>query len=415
VPIDAGYNVSEGFIEARAPIAQDKPWAKEISVDGGYRYSKYSTAGHTNAYKFEVQYAPLDDVRFRGSFERAIRAPNLIDLYTPPQYGQQGFFGVDPCAGANPSASLAQCENTGVTPAQYGNITQCAAGQCGQITGGNTALKPEVANTYAVGLTLTPTMLHGFTASFDLFNIDLKNEINVTPGAYLFNQCLDTGDPTFCSQVVRNHVNGALTGATVAGGGYIVQTSQNIAEAIFRGIDVQMGYKYTLPGIWGALSTTFSGSYLLKSTTTPAPGQHTFDCAGLFGPNCNTTINPRWRHNMRVNWETPLHVILSAQWRFIGKVGVDNNDPDPSLFGSSTRLGTADPYNSGLPNISYIDLSAIYAVTEGISLRAGVNNVLDKDPPLAAAAYIGGAGTANALPSYDLVGRQAFVGFTAKF
>jgi outer membrane receptor protein involved in Fe transport len=65
--------------------------------------------------------------------------------------------------------------------------------------------------------------------------------------------------------------------------------------------------------------------------------------------------------------------------------------------------------------MSYIDMSAIYSVTEGISIRADVNNVLDKDPPLTAAAYLGGAGSANAFPSYDLLGRQAFIGFTAKF
>src|SRR5262249_23465417 len=151
---------------------------------------------------------------------------------------------------------------------------------------------------------------------------------------------------------------------------YIVQTSQNIAEVIFRGIDVQAAYRYPLPGSWGTITSTFSGSYLLKTTTTPAPGQHTFDCAGLYGPNCGTTINPRWRHNMRITWETAFHTTFSAQWRFIGKVGVDNNDPDPSLFGSS--VGAHDPFNEQLPNISYIDLSAIYKITEGISVRAGV-------------------------------------------
>ncbi|HEV7447008.1 MAG TPA: TonB-dependent receptor, partial [Steroidobacteraceae bacterium] len=380
VPIHAGYNVSEGFLEARAPIAQNMPWMNELNLNAGYRYSKYSTAGHTNAYKFEVQYAPLDDVRFRASFERAIRAPNLIELFTPPSYGQQGFLGLDPCAGANPTAPLDQCAHTGVTPGQYGHIPQCVSLQCGQITGGNMTLKPEVANTYTIGLTLTPTMLPGFSGSIDFFNIALKNQIGTFPGAYLFNQCLGTGDPTFCSQVVRNHVNGALTGATVAGGGYIVQTSQNIAKVVFRGIDVQAAYRYTLPGSWGSLSSSFNGSYLLKSLTTPAPGQHTFNCAGLFGPNCGTTINPKWRHNMRVSWETPFKASFAVQWRFIGKVGVDNNDPDPSLFGSSQ--GHYDPYNAQLPNMSYIDLSAMYSVTDGISIRAGVNNVLDKDPPL---------------------------------
>jgi iron complex outermembrane receptor protein len=114
-----------------------------------------------------------------------------------------------------------------------------------------------------------------------------------------------------------------------------------------------------------------------------------------------------------VNWETPFKVVFSAQWRFIGKTGLDNNDPAPGLFGATN--GALDPNNARIPSISYIDLSAIYNIYEGITIRAGVNNVLDKDPPIIASDYSGGAGTPNALPTYDLVGRQAFLGFTAKF
>jgi len=413
VPIHNGYSVNEGFIEARAAIVQNKPFAKELSFDAGYRYSNYSTSGAVNSYKFEVQYAPLDDIRLRASFERAIRAPNLIELFVPQIYGQSSQVGTDPCAGANPVASLAQCMHTGVTAAQYGNIAPCAGNQCGQLSGGNPDLKPETANTYTVGLTVTPTSVPGFSGSIDFFNIDLKNEISQIPEAYTFNQCLTTGAPEFCSNVVRNHVTGALSGATAAGGGYVLDTNANIAQVVVRGIDVQSSYRYSLPAAWGTVSTTFTGSYLLNNLTTPAPGQHTFDCAGLFGPNCNDTVNPRWRHNMRVNWETPFQVIFSAQWRFIGKVGLDNNDPDPSLFGASVRV--LNEANAQLPNMSYLDLSAIYNVYEGITLRAGVNNVLDKDPPIIATNFSGGAGTPNAFPSYDLLGRQAFVGFTAKF
>jgi iron complex outermembrane receptor protein len=414
VPIHNSYSVSEGFIEARAPIAQDQTGVKDLSLDAGYRYSKYSTAaGAANSYKFEVQYAPVDDVRLRGSFERAIRAPNIIELFVPPNYSQSPFVGTDPCAGPNPTASLAACMHTGVTAAQYGNIPQCVAVQCGQILGGNTALKPETADTYTVGLTFTPTFLRGFSGSVDFYNIDLKNQISQVPQNYVLSQCLATGDPTFCNDIVRNHATGGLSGATLASGGYIIATNQNIAKVVVRGIDVQSSYRYALPTGWGALSTTFSGTYLLNNLTTPAPGQHAFDCAGLFGPSCNNTVNPKWRHNMRVSWETPVKVVFSAQWRFIGKVGLDNNDPDPSLFGATA--GVFDRANAQLPNMSYIDLSAIYNIYEGISIRAGVNNVFDKDPPIIATDYSGGAGTPNTFPTYDLLGRQAFLGFTAKF
>jgi outer membrane receptor protein involved in Fe transport len=413
VPIHAGYSVSEGFIEARAPVAQNLNWVKELSADAGYRYSKYSTAGHTNTYKFEVQYAPTGDGRLRASYERAVRAPNIIELFNPPAYGQQSFLGVDPCAGATPTATLAQCEHTGVTAAQYGTIPQCVSDQCGQITGGNTALKPEVADTYTVGLTVTPTPIPHFSGSVDFFNINLKNEIGTVAGGYLFNQCLNTGDPAYCNLIVRNHVNGALTGATVSGGGYIVQTDVNIARVVVRGLDFQATYRYTLPGGWGTITPIFTGSWLLDWLTTPGPGQHTYNCVGLFGAQCNTTVNPRWRHVLRVNWETPFNLLLSLQWRFIGKTGSDNNDPDPSLFGK--EVGAYDPYNTHIPNYSYLDLSAIYTVREGITVRAGINNLFDKDPPIVAVDYTGGAGSPNTFPTYDLLGREAFVGITAKF
>jgi iron complex outermembrane recepter protein len=413
VPIHDGYSVDEAFLEVRGAVLQNQRFAKELSFDAGCRHSNYSTSGAVNAYKFEVQYAPLDDIRLRASFERAVRAPNIIELFVPQTYSQSGEVGTDPCAGTSPSASLAQCMHTGVTAAQYGNIAPCASTQCGQLKGGNPDLKPERANTYSVGLTVTPTYLPGFMASVDFFNIDLKDEISQFPQAYVLNQCLVTGAAEFCDNVVRNHVTGSLAGATAAGGGYILNINANIAQVLMRGIDVQSSYRYALPSGWGSLSTTFSGSYLLKNLTTPAPGEHAFDCAGLFGPNCNTSINPRWRHNMRLNWQTPFQVILSAQWRFIGKVGLDNNDPDPSLFGAS--FGGINAVNAQLPNMSYLDLSAIYTVHAGISLRAGVNNVLDEDPPIVATNFSGGTGTPNTLPGYDLLGRQAFVGFTAKF
>ncbi|HEX4025513.1 MAG TPA: TonB-dependent receptor, partial [Steroidobacteraceae bacterium] len=145
VPIDDSYAVSEGFTEIRAPLIQDRPWIRDLDLDAGYRYSSYSTAGVTNTYKFEVQYSPSPDFRLRYSYDRAVRAPNLIELYNPQSYSGQDFVATDPCAGATPTRSLAQCEHTGVSPAQYGSIPQCPANECGQVLGGNPLLKPEEA------------------------------------------------------------------------------------------------------------------------------------------------------------------------------------------------------------------------------------------------------------------------------
>jgi len=413
VATNASFDVNEGFIEARAPLVQDKPFVHDLDLDAGYRYSSYSSVGSTNTFKFEVQYAPLSDFRLRYSYDRAVRAPNLIELYNPLSYGQQSFLGVDPCAGPTPTASLVQCEHTGVTPAQYGSIPQCVAGQCGQVIGGNPDLKPEQADTYSVGLTLTPTSLPSFTASIDYWHIAFFDLIGVYPGATLFQSCLTTANPTFCSQIVRNKVTGALTGATVAGGGYILQTNYNLGSSVESGIDVQANYRLAL-GAFGSLTAALNGTYLQHSITTPYPGALSFDCAGLFGPDCNTnSINPRWRHTLRVSWQTPWDKLLvSANWRFIGKTSLDNNSNQPALMFS--EFGEYDYVDARIPNYSYFDLAATLEVWRNIEFRAGVNNVLDKSPPVISS-ELTGSGSPNTYPTYDELGRNLFIAFTAKF
>jgi iron complex outermembrane recepter protein len=421
VPIDAHYDINEAFAEFRAPLAHDLPGVYDLVADAGYRYSNYNTTGVTNTYKFEVQYAPLQDARLRFSFDRAVRAPNLIELFLAPSYGQEDAFTSDPCAGPTPTASQKDCANTGVSKAQYGSVPQCVSGQCGQVIEGNSQLKPEVAVTWSLGLTFTPTALPGFTASVDYYHIRLEDEIGNYPFAVLFNGCLLQDNPIYCSQIVRNGVTGALTGATVAGGGYMLQKDYNLGLSIVSGVDLVMNYRYNLPPGWGAFTAGLNGAYLLHDTTTPYPGSGSYDCAGLFGSSCeNGSVNPHWRHNLRLTWETPWNLLLSARWRFIGPTSFDNNSTNPLLAGAEENNTTTPPfydqYNARIPGYSYLDLTAVWHALSNLELRAGVNNVLDKDPPLIPSGDISGnSGPANSYPTYDYLGREIFVAFTAKF
>jgi iron complex outermembrane recepter protein len=432
-PIDKSYDVSEGFAEFRAPLAQDLPGVHDLTLDGGYRFSHYSTAGVTNTFKVEIQYAPTEDVRLRSSFDRAIRAPNLIDLYNPESYGEQSFVGVDPCAptvGAGgvitgaATASLAECAHTGVTPAQYGNgnvlgavyhgtIPQCVSDECGEIVGGNPNLQPEVANTFSVGLTFTPTELRGLTGSIDYYHIALSNVITSVPGAFVFSQCLQTGALSDCQWIVRNPVTGALTGATVAGGGYIVQTNTNIASEMVSGIDVQVDFRRPLADTWGTLVASLSGSWLQHTETAPAPGAPSFDCAGLFGATCDQSVNPKWRHNLRLSWETPWdHLMLSSYWRFISATTADNNSSQPALH--YVEVGSYDSANARIGSVSYFDLAAIWPITHQFEVSLVVNNVLDKDPPIVSVDYNGGT-IPYSFPAYDFLGREFELGARYRF
>jgi len=147
---------------------------------------------------------------------------------------------------------------------------------------------------------------------------------------------------------------------------------------------------------------------LSKDTTTPTPGAHTYDCAGLFGPTCQT-VNPKWRHTFRATWKTPWDVLVSAQWRYIGSADLELNTNDPTLGN-----GRIDTFDAKLDAVSYLDLAVIWDIRKWFQVRAGVNNIFDKDPQIINSSIVG-TGLPNAYPTYDFLGRQLFVGFTSRF
>jgi iron complex outermembrane recepter protein len=429
VPIDNSLAVKEGFAEIRAPLVQDLPGVKELLIDTGYRYSDYTsnaagtkTQFQTHTYKFEVQYAPIQDLRLRVSYDKAIRAPSIVELYNPQLVGQI-VSGDDPCA-PPVSLSQAQCARLGVSAAQYAAsvagaavggvnpIPQCVAGQCSQLQGGNPALKPEQAETYTVGINFQPSFLPKLTGSIDYFHIAIRDEVGVLPVSNIISTCANTGDPTYCSQVVRSPQTGGIQGVNLATGGYIIQTNFNVGAALVSGIDLQLSYVQDLPPGFGSLQFETNGAWLQHNIFTPVPGGPSYDCVGLFGQTCQT-VNPHWHHIFRTTWNSPWDVSASVTWRFIGSVRQDANTGDPLLKNSNYAY---DQYNPSIPSFSYLDLEATWHPTKILTVRAGANNVLDKDPPLLVSqSGLVAGGTANTADTYDIFGRQLFVSFSAKF
>lgn len=424
VAIDRRISVDEGFFEARLPIASDHPLARDLIMDAGYRYSHYSTAGGANTYKIELQFAPTRDLRLRYAYDRVVRAPNIIELYTPLSYVSSSSVSSDPCAptgggATHAAASLGQCAHSGVTAAQYGDgygaaaggtstITQCLDSGCGQAIGGNPRLEPEIAYTWSLGLTLTPARAPDFVASIDYFRIRVAREIASVPGDITLRRCLETADPVSCGQIVRA-ADGSLTGSSVAGGGYVLQNDVNTGTALVSGIDAQASYRWPIGRRWGSLIASVSGSWLQHDSITAYAGASSYDCAGLFGNTCSSgSVNPRWRHNLRLEWQTPWHLLLSVRWRFIGRTSFDNNSAQELL--QFQEEGFFDPVVTHIASYSYLDLSGMWTALPRLEIRAGVDNVLDRDPPFLPAIDISGAaGSINTFPTYDLVGREIFL------
>ncbi len=405
------FDVYELFGEARAPLIQDMPWIKSLTLETGYRYSAYNTGINTNTYKAAIEYSPTEDIRFRYSYNRAVRAPNVNDLFTPQV--QNLFNGIDPCGGPTPAKSLAACQLSGVTAAQYGNVDPCPASQCGTLSGGNTALRPESADTYTYGFVLTPHWFPTLTMSVDYYNIRVSDLIVGGLGgpAVTLQNCLATGSPIFCSAIHRDPTTGDLFGS-----GFVDARNTNTGFLQTKGIDFAANYRtqlsdWHLPE-WGGLNFSVVGTYTAHFVTQPITGGGTYDCAGLYGPQCNVP-NPYWRHRAKVTWTTPWDVNATLTWRYVGATKFEGNTKNAFL-----STGIIDTIDAKTEAVNYFDLSAAWKMRTNLTLRAGVNNMFDQDPPRGDSVNTGafGGGNGNTFPQiYDVLGRNVFVSMTAEF
>ena len=447
-PVAGAYQVDEGYVEVQVPIAQGLPFFEDLTANAGYRYSAYSdSAGNVSTYKYGAEWQVVDDFRFRGSYQHAVRAPNAVELFGAQTQGL--WAGADLCAGSNPVYTEAQCEHTfeygtngqrlsnvqaeGAAAADYGSINQCPAAQCTALFSGNTNLKPEAGNTWSLGAVITPTFLDGFTATIDYFNIKINGLIGVVPQAIIIGACAQSDNPAFCSLVQRG-ANGVLSG-TGNGSGQVVTQTVNTGYLQTSGIDFEANYQADLNdwnmGNNGALAFNFIGTYTDSLTTEPtdpatlkAAGlPTTYNCAGMFGTTC-LTPTPKWRHKLRLTWSSPWDVDFSFAWRYLSEVKLDLNSPNPLLnlecfaFGIPGSCG--DQLDGHIAPYSYFDLASTWNVRPGVQLGVGVNNIFDKDPPIMDTGNLGVSspptGNGNTFPqTYDSLGRVIFINATVKY
>jgi iron complex outermembrane receptor protein len=425
LPLNAALGVKEAFVEARLPLVQDKPFMKEISINPGYRYSKYDIGFSTSTYKIEADWSPTSDFRFRGGYNRAVRAPNLGELFAEDRVALDGSE--DPCAttglgsppgyltGAALANRRAQCLAHGVTPAQFGTIGEPGnpAGQYNGLDGGNPHLKPEIADTYTFGVVFTPTYLPNLNATIDYYDIKIKNVIGTYGANLIVNQCVIDNNPFFCNLVHRDPA-GSLWFSTQ---GYVNDPISNLGYLWERGVDLGLNFRQTL-GRFGATDYVLNGTYVGSFVTEPypagpgRPASGNYNCAGYFGATCGQPL-PKLRTTLTATWETPIRSLdVGLRWRHFGNTEVDLANPSPLLAGSFQKsyqyTGTRD----------YLDLTANYALFKSVRLLVGVNNVLDKDPPILPTSAFGSLVlfNGNTWPqTYDTLGRFVFVNLKADF
>ncbi|MDP1691441.1 MAG: TonB-dependent receptor [Burkholderiaceae bacterium] len=400
ISVGGSYSVRDLFTELRVPLLQGMPMADSLNLSASYRNSDYSTGAKSNTWGLGLEYAPISMVKLRGSVQRAVRAPNVIDLFSAQSLGLYNM-NEDPCAGDTPSATLQECARTGVTAAQYGSIIDSAANQYNALYGGNPNLKPETAKSVSFGVVLQPTK--DLDVTVDFFSIKLEDGIGAIGADLTLDQCLQTGSAVFCDKIQRDS-RGTLWATPAA---RIEATNANLSKTETEGIDFGVNYRAKLGGM-GGLDVSMTGTALRKFLAEPVPGLGTYDCAGLWGNGSCGTPMPKWRHKVRTTWVSPWGVDLALTWRHIGKVSEEVTSSNPLLS------GTVNPVQSEFSAMNYFDVSAKYDITKNLALRLAVNNLFDKDPPVANTGAPFGNG--NTFPVvYDALGRKIALSLTAKF
>ena len=412
--VRGSFDVREAFVEARLPIASHRPFFYELSLGAGYRYSHYQVPGtvgnpagntfNTDTYKFEGAWAPVRDIRFRASYNRAVRAPNVSELFVSQSVALDGS--TDPCAGAAVGGlvngnSAAQCARTGVTAAQFGNIVANPASQYNGLLGGNPLLTPEIATTWTVGAVIQPSMIPGLALTLDWFNIKVKNNIGTIGADLILNQCVTAN--AFCNLIHRD-AQGSLWRSP---NGFVVDTNLNAGAISTRGVDFGFSYTHGLGRI-GSLNLNSVGTWLDTLIADPV-GPVAYDCTGFHGVTCGTPA-PEWRAKTRLTLTTPDGIGLSFQWRYFSSVKRDSLSPDSDLATASTR-----PADRVIAAQNYFDLTMTARIGDHYAFRIGVNNITDREPPIATQ-LPAGFGSGNTYPQvYDAMGRYIFAGVTLDF
>lgn len=414
-PPDVGrYSVKEVFGELIAPLVEDKAFFHKLTAEAGIRYSDYTTTGGSTTWKAGGTWEPTQGFAFRGTYQVAVRSPNIQELFQSPVQGL-GNLTVDPCAGtavASNSKLAALCVATGAPQSTIGSIPQPTSGQINNTSSGNRNLDVERARTLTLGGVFTPPMLKGFSMTIDYFRIKVTSAITQPAQSDILNGCYSTTlNPSqtpnaFCQLIGRNPLNGSLNGAGETPG--VILGYSNLGVIRTAGIDLGVRQRVLLDDIGihdaGALTASFNGTWLDYYRFQANPNSIDRDCTGRYSPGGCTNPRAKLRWNGRLTYDRP-GFDVSLLWTHVSHV---------SLEDSVTGIL---PQFRRIPAFDYFDLGMGVEPTKNLHLSLTVNNLFDKQPPLVGSG-VGGTSfnSGNTFPTlYDPIGRSFTIGARLKF
>jgi iron complex outermembrane recepter protein len=448
--INGSFDVYEAIGEIVAPLVQDRPFFHSLTLEAGVRYSHYtvdapsSPGFNTTTWKVGGSWEPVQSVKFRGNYSRAVRAPNIAELFSPVNTGLTSLTD-DPCASVNdagqvirpaPTGELrAVCLAQGAPVATLGSIPVPTAGQANSTGGGNINLRPEKSNSYTFGVVLQPEFLPGFALSVDYYNIRITGAVSSPAPGDAITACFGSNPQSppagastreACTIIRRNPITGSLAGDPATTPGLFLSLS-NLGRYQTDGIDVSMNYNTDLG--FAKLALNFNGNWTHENRFRAAPGAFDRQCVGYISANCGS-LQPEFSWTQRTTL-TFDNVDLSLLWRHISAFRQEPDDvlnnfraysgPLPvnqSPLPGAPTIGQFGNRNTGfIESYDYFDLSTRIGVGDNLTFTVTVANLFDKKPPLTGQ-DIGSVAfnSGNTFPStFDALGRSFRVGARLRF
>lgn len=398
------FEVKEVFGEVSIPLLKDLPFAHALTITGSGRLADYNNAvGTVFAWSAGVDYAPIPDVRFRGSYSRSVRSPNLSELYSAQSQNFAPGFS-DPCSerniGQGSNTRAANCAAAG-RPAGYDYVYTSSLEI---LSGGNPDLREETGVSYTIGGIFEPTFFPGFSISVDYYDVAVKNVITSVSAQTIANQCYDlaTLDNQFCDLIQRAGPGGGPNGEEEFRilEGSLLASTLNFAKLKARGIDTNISYRQNLG--WGNLVLSGIWTRVLQrdSFTNPTdPDRINRVLYELGNPRDQVNINARLGvGNVRFGYEM----------RWLSKQYLNTYEDFNSLQGRPPENPDYAPFQF-YPEVFYHNIRADVDINDKFNLYAGVDNIGNQLPPLGLTGVGGGSGV------YDVRGRYGYLGFVAKF
>ena len=396
------FSVSELYAEARLPLLKDVPAVKSLTATAAVRGSDYTTSGRTTSWNTGLEWEPVADVRVRATAAQSTRAPNISELFDPPQ--QTFPTGLsDPCVGVTATSTTAVSAACRAAPgvnaniAANGGVFRLSQADLQGISGfnrGNPVVKQEVGKSYTVGLVFTPSAVRGLTLTADYFDIKIADAIVSTPRQFILQQCY-TGNALFCQFITRR---ATPSGASSAGSiSFIDSTVTNSGELATRGLDLTASYNAKMGP--GAFSGKMAYTRLMDGYTIPLPGSDKDYFAGEVG-----AARDRMALTLGYKW---MGFGISSQTTYIGKSSLDDQ------FLSS---------NFDLPRDSvkvaakvYNDFQFTYDWKK-TQFYVGMDNAFGTKPaPIITGLPGNVTGAETAADVYDAIGRRYYVGVRMSF